>query len=463
MSSTTPRRRLVTVAIAQPVGSMAKSKENATDAILVGDEESAQAGSSSRDSAPSSRPDRPATKPQQMPSGLPWGIMSAVLSSLALLSALVAIVLTLSRPTVDTSDLHLAVGGLDARLVRLTQDFGTVDQATQSNAVLAAGLERDSEEAGRQRVALAGDVEALAAQVTRLARLAETQDASPPNATPVVVGNNASPRLFDAEENIVRLSQTTIQLLTRVGAIETALEALKNDVDGQAPTVASLEGNVQQLAAELTSLQADVEAVRQSANNLQSSVSQTSNFQAESYARQLSVARLRDALMTGVGAKNERETLAAMVQQDPALMDILNALADIDADNVDVPSVEALQRRFSTLWDQIQLQAELDASGDNALAQAWTRTKNLFSVRRVDGEAEILAMQGVPGHLARTNFYLRDGKLQDALAALSALEGGAAAQARGFATDLRARLAYDDAVEAIDRWSVAQVTVNAER
>ena len=143
-------------------------------------------------------------------------------------------------------------------------------------------------------------------------------------------------------------------------------------------------------------------------------------------------------------------------------MDILNTLAEVDPDNAGVPSLEVLQRRFSALWDQIQLQAELDASADNPAAQAWTRTKNLFRVRRVDGEAEIMAMPGVPGHLARTNFYLRDGKLTDALASLSALEGEAAVQARGFVNDLKARLAYDDAVDAIERWSLAQVTINVE-
>ena len=201
--------------------------------------------------------------------------------------------MTLSRPTVDTTDLHLAVGGLDASLARLTQDFETVGQATQSNAVLAAGHERDSEAAGRQRAALADDVEALRAQVSQLTSLADAEETSPPNAAPVVVSNNSSPRLFDAEENIVRLSQTNIQLLTRVGAIEAALEALKNDVDVHIPTVSTLEANVQQLAQELRVLQSDVETVREITNGLQSSVSQTSDFRAESYARQLSVARLR--------------------------------------------------------------------------------------------------------------------------------------------------------------------------
>lgn len=442
---------------------MATSKENATDAILVGEEEAAQAGSSSRDAARASRPDRPITKPQPIASGTSWAMISACLSTLAFLIALVAIVLTLSRPTVDTTDLHLAVGGLDASLARLTQDIETVDQASQSNAMVAAGLERYSEEAGRQRVALADDVEALRAQVSQLANLADTQDVSPPNAAPVVVSNNTSPRLFDAEENIVRLSQANIQLLTRVGAIEAALGALENDLDDQTPTVSTLEKNFQQLAQELRVLQSDIEAVRQITNGLQLSVSQTSDSRAESYARQLSVARLRDALVSGVGAQIEQETLAAMAQQDPALMDILNALTEIDPDNAGVPSLEVLQRRFSALWDQIQLQAELDASADNPAAQAWTRTKNLFSVRRVDGEAEILAMPGVPGHLARTNFYLRDGKLRDALASLSALEGEAAVQARGFVTDLKARLAYDNAVDAIERWSLAQVTINVEQ
>ena len=69
-------------------------------------------------------------------------------STLAFLMAFTAVVLTLSRPTVDTTDLHVAVGGLDASLARLTQDFEAVGQATQSNAVLAAGHERDSEKAG---------------------------------------------------------------------------------------------------------------------------------------------------------------------------------------------------------------------------------------------------------------------------------------------------------------------------
>ena len=442
---------------------MAKSKENATDAILVGEDEAVQAGSSSRDAGHESRSDRPATSPQPIAPGTPWGMISVFVSTLAFLMAFAAVVLTLSRPTVDTTDLHVAVGGLDASLARLTQDFEAVGQATQSNAVLAAGHERDSEEAGRQRAALADDVEALRAQVSRLTSLAEAEDTSPPNAAPVVVSNNSSPRLFDAEENIVRLSQANIQLLTRVGAIEAALAALKNDLDGHIPTVSTLEANVQQLAQELRVLQSDVETVREITNGLQSSVSQTSDFRAESYARQLSVARLRDALVSGVGAQIEQETLAAMAQQDAALIDILNTLAEVDPDNAGVPSLEVLQRRFSALWDQIQLQAELDASADNPAAQAWTRTKNLFRVRRVDGEAEIMAMPGVPGHLARTNFYLRDGKLTDALASLSALEGEAAVQARGFANDVKARLAYDDAVDAIERWSLAQVTINVEQ
>lgn len=458
--------------VEQAVGSMAKSKENATDAILVSDEEPSDAGVSTRKpsgSASGGRDDvsadsvSPTAMASKSAATFPWGVVGAGLAVFAFLTALVGVVITLSRPVADTTDLQIAIGGLRANLDRLERDFGALDEDTQSNRINTVELKSAEDTIRSQLAALAIDVQELSQQLPRLPSTDEqTTTTAALNRLPAAVDSSLSPRLVGVEESVARLSQTNVQLVTRVGALEAALNALQADVDGQVPAMADIERTISALQSDLASQQETIETVRQTANSLRSTVGQTADFQAESYARQLSVARLRDALVSGVGVRAESNALVALSQQDEALTEILRTLSTLD-DAAQVPTVDSLQKRFSALWDDIQLQAELAASGDNPAAQAWTRAKNLFSVRRVDGEAEILAMAGVPGQLARTNFYLREGKLQQAVAALSALDGEPAKQAQGFLSDLTNRAMYDDLLQALDRWSLAQVTISAEQ
>ena len=89
--------------------------------------------------------------------------------------------------------------------------------------------------------------------------------------------------------------------------------------------------------------------------------------------------------------------------------------------------------------------------------RAWARLRSLVTVRPVGGD---VAGDSPEAHLARAEARLDEGDLAGAVSELEALEGPAAEAAAPWLAGARARVAADQAIEALRERALARVLPN---
>ena len=89
--------------------------------------------------------------------------------------------------------------------------------------------------------------------------------------------------------------------------------------------------------------------------------------------------------------------------------------------------------------------------------RAWARLRSLVTVRPVGGD---VTGDSPEAHLARAEARLGEGDLASAVTELEALEGPAAEAAAPWLAGARARLAADQAIEALRERALARVLPN---
>ena len=410
---------------------MAKSKQKVSDADVILD-----------------ATDEPKPKPQNRSKNTLsppsfWGVLSVVLALLAIVLSSLVLFFQVIQPQGALGRVQISLDQalasnrtLDERVTMLeSADPPAFDTSAFVDEIDV--LKRDIDVLR----ALTAEVNSPVDVIRAVTETAGTQDAS------------LLPRLIAVEEGLAVLSQSNANLAARFTELSSSIETLgSTDRERQSRTedfrqqLDGLQTDLTVSASKLAELSATVAALNL-ANDAQT------NNAARGYARQLAIARLREALVAGEDVATKVDEVRPLVADDVGLANILAAL-DLVGPN-SAPTTEQLQEEFLVIWDTLQLDSQLAQQDGNTWSKMWTRTKNLLGIRRVAGEEEIMAMEGVPGHLARTNFFLKQGNLTDAAAALAALDPPLSASAQAFARDLDNRIAYNRALVALDRWALA--------
>lgn len=117
-----------------------------------------------------------------------------------------------------------------------------------------------------------------------------------------------------------------------------------------------------------------------------------------------------------------------------------------------VPTRAMLSDRFSTTADAI-LGAERRSRATNWLSRLWASFENLVSVRRVGN----VKGNGTEAHVARAEFDLKSGDLQNAVNELDALKGPAHEAANPWLADAKARLAVTQETRALTNRIVSEL------
>lgn len=410
---------------------MAKSKQKVSDADVILD----------ATHEPKPKP-QTRTKNTSSPPSF-WGVLSVVLALLAIVLSSLVLFFQVIQPQGALGRVQISLDQalasnrtLDERVTMLeSADPPAFDTSAFVDEIDV--LKRDIDVLR----ALTAEVNSPVDVIRAVTETAGTQDAS------------LLPRLIAVEEGLAVLSQSNANLAARFTELSSSIETLgSTDRERQSRTedfrqqLDGLQTDLTVSASKLAELSATVAALNL-ANDAQT------NNAARGYARQLAIARLREALVAGDDVATKVDEVRPLVADDVGLANILAAL-DLVGPN-SAPTTEQLQAEFLGIWDTLQLDSQLAQQDGSTWSKMWTRTKNLLGIRRVAGEEEIMAMEGVPGHLARTNFFLKQGNLTNAAAALAALDPPLSASAQAFARDLDNRIAYNRALVALDRWALA--------
>lgn len=308
-----------------------------------------------------------------------------------------------SEAAATSAELVARVEALTGRLDGLEQRFQT------AGANAAAGPE------GGQRIDVAGLEGALRTLDERLAGLERRP--APPAPPP-------DPRIAELAERVAGLSQTADQLgerLARVGESAQTAQTLQREVG----TLRQQVGSVEQAA----------QTQRNRSTQIESLV--------------LASGQLRATLATGQPYPEELRAVRAIGVSDPQVTQALDAIAPHAPNGV--PTLALLAGRFETLASDI-VRAARRGEGGSWLDQVGGTLATLVTVRRQGAGVVGDSAEAV---VARAEAALRDNNLAAAVKEVSALTGPAAEAAKPWLSDAQARLAINEAAQALGTRAIA--------
>lgn len=334
-----------------------------------------------------------------------------------------------------------AVAALEDRIAALEARPAPDDSGAPAAPTLAAlGALRD------RLSTLEGDLESLRATIpapvdvddvirrTRAAAQPDMEDAAAAAVAPL------SDRLDTLAGQIDGLSQDVQEVDNRLASLETARAALgdtRQALDGLSGRLGALETSVAALDQRLGETAAVAERDRAAETRAQALV--------------LAVSQLRDA--TAGGAPYATALAAAQAAGDGA-DDVAAPLAALAARaDSGVPGRSSLQADFPAMARAVRA-ADAVAPEAGWVDQALARLEGLVTIRPEAGEVD---GDGTAAILARAEGRLAHGNLAGAVDALGDLDGAAADAAAGWIADAQARLALEDALQAVTGAAIARL------
>ncbi len=299
----------------------------------------------------------------------------------------------------------------DADLKKLQEQI----LASREVAALVGRLEKIERLVGGQQTRGSLDVAVLASQLTDLER--RLRDMA--NATTAGKVSNADRQEMSA------LKSANRQAAEKVAALETANAALQKRLEALDRRLAAAEKRP---------------AVP------------TDTGPGTDNALLIAVGQLREAVRGTGSYRPAYDSVAALAKKDSALSQQLAALEKHS--RAGVADVTALRLKFAATADAV-VRAMLSRGGDSWIDQTLDRLVSLVSVRRVGDAAA--ARDDVQGLVARAEIRLKEGDVAGAVKTLEALSGIPAEAAAGWLEDARARLAVDNAVNALMQAALVRV------
>ncbi len=404
--------------------------------------------------APTPEPAPPAPSPSSG-RGLAW---------LALLLALVALGGAASAPLwapsllarlgfgTPASTLDARVAALEARAPGSTVP-GTAGPATAALADRLAAVEWRLSEAAPGTAAATGsgpDVEALNRRIAALEQAVQQvrqAAAAAPAAAPADLGpltervGAVERQAAQAQDRATRGAADLSGLADRLAAAERA----------QA-TSAELGGRVSQLSARVEELARQLGAVQEQVRPLAAAVQAERSQEMTAQVLILAIGQLRQAVASGQAYATALPMISALAEEDA---DISGALAPLQARaETGVPTRQALIAAFPRAAAAIRAAGDHPVRHDHWVDRTLSNLEGLVSVRRAPGE--------VPGNdtdaiVARAEQRVNDGRLTEAVRALSDLNGPAAVAAAPWLGDVQARIDADAALDTLSRHALERL------
>lgn len=234
--------------------------------------------------------------------------------------------------------------------------------------------------------------------------------------------------------------QTLAALDNRLASLETARAALgdtRQALDHLSARLSDLEGTVSALDGRLTETAAVAERDRAAETRAQALI--------------LAVSQLREAAAGGDPFATALAAVQAAADGGDDLVQPLAVLTPLAA--AGVPSRATLAADFPAMARSARAAVAVPRDA-GWMDQALARLEGLVTVRPVAGEVEGGDLESV---LARAEGRLMQDNLSGAVAALADLDGPAADAATGWIADAQARLALDEAVQALAGAAIARL------
>jgi hypothetical protein len=242
-----------------------------------------------------------------------------------------------------------------------------------------------------------------------------------------------------------------------LAAVKEQMQALQRESASLAPErLSSLSDRIEENAAELRAMQGELSRLVELPKRVQelAGTIEAASGQTRSTAFVLASGQLEAALDSGQPYASELGAVRRLAAEDPELPALLARL-DEHA-NEGIPGMAELRLRFEDMALAAAQAAQSTVEGD-WMDRAWARLRSLVTVRPVGGD---VTGDSPEAHLARAEARLGEGDLAGAVTELEALEGPAAEAAAPWLAGARARLAADQAIEALRERALARVLPN---
>ena len=330
-----------------------------------------------------------------------------------------------------------------------------------------------------QQAAPAGDAAGQAQALER--RIAALESRPPAGATGGGAASELAPRL-DALEQANAELKTALdrlaaapgsatggapapELAQRLDAVAGDLASVKEQLQGlqreNAQAVAperlsAFSDRIEENAAELRAMQGELSRLVELPKRVQdlAGAIEAASGQTQRTAFVLASGQLEAALDSGQPYASELGAVRRLAAEDPQLPALLEKLDEHSDEGI--PGMAELRLRFDDVALAAAQAAQSEIEGD-WMDRAWARLRSLVTVRPVGGD---VAGDSPEAHLARAEARLDEGDLAGAVSELEALEGPAAEAAAPWLAGARARVAADQAIEALRERALARVLPN---
>jgi hypothetical protein len=273
-------------------------------------------------------------------------------------------------------------------------------------------------------------------------RLTQVEAAKP--ATDEALGN----RVGGLEKAVAGLSER----VDRPAAADPRLDDLDRRLKAAEDAAAALRAEVAQakgVAGETQRIGERLEALDRAIQDLRAG-----DAAAESLV--LAAGQLRAAVSGDRPFEPEYQAARALAGDDPALTQVLDAIAPHAAKGV--PTRSQLAERFAAEAGAI-VRAGQGSGAAGWLDQVESAVASLVTVRRQGGD---VVGGGTDAVVSRAEAALKGGDLAQAVKQIGILDGPAAAAASGWLAEAKARLAVEDAARVLAERAVAKLSAPAE-
>lgn len=225
---------------------------------------------------------------------------------------------------------------------------------------------------------------------------------------------------------------------------------------GASPEAAALAAAGRQTASKVATLEAANTELRGQLASLNNRLAAMENRPAAvatgpgpANALLLAIGQLREAIRGAGSYGPAHQSVAALAGKDAALdQSLAGPLATLAAHQKGVADLPDLRRQFAAAASAI-VRATIVPRGEGWLDRTLDGMASLVSIRKTGEKAA--AADDVPGLVARAELRLTSGDLAGAVKALTGLNGAPADAAKSWLEAARARLAVEDAVDALMR------------
>ncbi len=248
-------------------------------------------------------------------------------------------------------------------------------------------------------------------------------------------------------------------LLDKIAELEGALKSVKSEVSSIEIASSSSGSADMGEIKELVSLKENNDALSQQVSTLMDRLAKVEDtgFQVQAMGSNVqgliaALSSLREVVRTSSSFEAELKTLAALSQQDQALLDGVAALQPNAAKGL--ASTSALITAFEKTADDI-VRAVAVPEGAGWMEQTVKNVTSLVTIRRAPGNIE---GDGTLGIVARAEMNVRNGDFAGAIKELETLEGNPKEAAQGWIAQASARLGAEKTLSQMQAHALSLLT-----